>query len=72
MATMRAIRTRIKTVTSTQQITKAMKMVSVSKLRRTQAAMTAMRPFTEKSGEILETVLSGGSYDNRFWCPDRR
>lgn len=69
MATMRAIRTRIKTVTSTQQITKAMKMVSVSKLRRTQAAMTAMRPFTEKSGEILETVLSGGSYDNRFLVP---
>lgn len=69
MATMRAIRTRIKTVTNTQQITKAMKMVSVSKLRRTQAAMTAMRPFTEKSGEILDTVLSGGGYENRFLVP---
>lgn len=69
MATMRAIRTRIKTVTSTQQITKAMKMISVSKLRRTQAAMTAMRPFAEKSREILDTLLSGGGYENRFLTP---
>ena len=69
MATMRAIRSRIKTVTNTQQITKAMKMVSVSKLRRTQAAMTAMRPFTAKSREILDTLLTGGPYDNRFLVP---
>jgi F-type H+-transporting ATPase subunit gamma len=67
MATMRAIRSRIKTVSNTQQITKAMKMVSVSKLRRTQAAMTAMRPFTEKSRDILNTLTSGGGeYQNRF------
>jgi F-type H+-transporting ATPase subunit gamma len=69
MATIRAIRTHIKTVTNTQQITKAMKMVSVSKLRRTKAAMMAMRPFTEKSGEILDTLLSGGGYENRFLAP---
>ena len=47
MANMRAIRTRIKSVKNTQQITKAMKMVAVSKLRRTQAGMQAMRPFAE-------------------------
>lgn len=69
MATMRAIRSRIKTVTNTQQITKAMKMVSVSKLRRTQAAMTAMRPFAEKSREIMDTLLTGGPYENRFLTP---
>ncbi len=69
MATMRAIRTRIKTVTSTQQITKAMKMVSVSKLRRTQAAMTAMRPFAEKSREIMDSLLAGGTYENPFLVP---
>jgi F-type H+-transporting ATPase subunit gamma len=69
MPNMRAIRSRIKTVTNTQQITKAMKMVSVSKLRRTQAAMTAMRPFAEKSGEILASLLASGTYENRFLVP---
>lgn len=39
MANMRAIRTRIKSVKNTEQITKAMKMVAVSKLRRTQSSM---------------------------------
>jgi len=67
MATMRAIRSRIKSVSSTEQITKAMKMVSVSKLRRTQAALTAMRPFADKSQEILDTLLASGSnYENPF------
>lgn len=60
MANMRAIRTRIKSVKNTQQITKAMKMVAVSKLRKTQAAMEAMRPFAEKSREVLNTLLSSG------------
>lgn len=59
MAAMREIRAHIKNVKSTQKITKAMKMVSVSKLRRVQSAMEAMRPFTRKSGEIL-SVLFGG------------
>ena len=67
MANMRAIRTRIKSVKNTQQITKAMKMVAVSKLRRTQAGMMASRPFTEKSQEVMNTLLAGGSgLENRF------
>ena len=67
MANMRAIRTRIKSVKNTQQITKAMKMVAVSKLRRTQAGMQAMRPFAEKSQEVLDTLLASGSgNENRF------
>ena len=57
MANMRAIRTRIKSVKSTQQITKAMKMVAVSKLRRTQNSMQAMRPFAEKSQEVMNTQI---------------
>lgn len=61
MANMRAIRSRIKSVKNTQQITKAMKMVAVSKLRRTQSGMNAMRPFAEKSQELLDTLLTGGS-----------
>ena len=70
MANMRAIRTRIKSVKNTQQITKAMKMVAVSKLRKTQAGMQAMRPFAEKSQAVLNTLLSGGvSLENPFITP---
>lgn len=70
MANMRAIRTRIKSVQSTQQITKAMKMVAVSKLRRTQSGMAAIRLFAEKSQEILDTLLAGDvQYDNPFLTP---
>ncbi len=70
MANMRAIRTRIKSVKNTQQITKAMKMVAVSKLRRTQAGMQASRPFADKSQEIINTLLQSGSgSENRFIKP---
>lgn len=70
MANMRAIRTRIKSVKNTQQITKAMKMVAVSKLRKTQAGMQAMRPFAERSQDVLNTLLSGGaSLENPFIKP---
>lgn len=70
MANMRAIRTRIKSVQSTQQITKAMKMVAVSKLRRTQSGMAAIRLFAEKSQQILDTLLAGDAhYENPFLTP---
>ena len=72
MANMRAIRTRIKSVKNTEQITKAMKMVAVSKLRRTQNSMQAMRPFAEKSQEVMDTLLSGSSgLQNRFITPHK-
>ena len=72
MANMRAIRTRIKSVKNTEQITKAMKMVAVSKLRRTQSSMQAMRPFSEKSQEVMDTLLSASSgLDNRFIKPHK-
>ena len=73
MANMRAIRTRIKSVKSTQQITKAMKMVAVSKLRRTQNRMQAMRPFAEKSQEVMNTLLgSSAGLENRFITPHKQ
>ena len=73
MANMRAIRTRIKSVKSTQQITKAMKMVAVSKLRRTQNSMQAMRPFAEKSQEVMNTLLgSSAGLENRFITPRKQ
>ena len=57
MASLKEVRTRIRSVKSTQQITKAMKMVAASRLRRAQDAILQLRPFTEKLSEILQTVL---------------
>ncbi len=65
MANLRKIRTRIKSVQSTQQITKSMKMVAASKLRRTQAAFGDLRAFADKSCEILARV-SAGAEDNPY------
>lgn len=66
MATIRAIKNKIKSAKSTQQITKAMKMVSVSKFRKNQAAMTSLRPFAQKSREIMESLSAGGEHENRY------
>ena len=68
MANLRKIRTRIKSVQSTQQITKSMKMVAASKLRRTQTAFGDLRGFAEKSGEILSR-LGVGAEDNPYLTP---
>ncbi len=53
MANLKEVRIRITSVTSTQQITKAMKMVSAAKLKRAQDAVTAMRPYANKLKDIL-------------------
>ncbi len=60
---LKEVRNRIKSVTSTQQITKAMKMVSAAKLRRAQDAITQMRPYTEKLQEMLSNIVSSISSD---------
>lgn len=70
MANMRAIRNRIKSVESTRQITKSMKMVAASKLRKTQESGTTLRIFAERSGEMLSQLMaSGGEFENEFLCP---
>jgi F-type H+-transporting ATPase subunit gamma len=53
MATLRSIRKRIASVKNTQQITKAMKMVSAAKLRRAQEAITAARPYAFRMKEVV-------------------
>ena len=58
MANLKEVRIRIASVISTQQITKAMKMVSASKLRRAQNAITQMRPYAEKQNQMLSNILS--------------
>lgn len=55
---LKEVRERITSVISTQQITKAMKMVSASKLRRAQQAITAMRPYADRLNIILSNILS--------------
>ncbi len=57
------IRRRIRSVKSTQQITKAMKMVSAAKLRRAQEAMFAARPYARKMLEVLNDVAARASAD---------
>ncbi|HZW37363.1 MAG TPA: ATP synthase F1 subunit gamma [Candidatus Deferrimicrobiaceae bacterium] len=56
MANLRVIRKRIGSVKSTQQITKAMKMVSAAKLKRAQDAITAARPYARKVREVVQAV----------------
>lgn len=58
MANLKEVRERIKSVKNTQQITKAMKMVSASKLRRAQMAITQMRPYADKLNSMLKNILS--------------
>ena len=56
MATLKAIRKRISSVRNTQQITKAMKMVSAAKLRRAQESAIQARPYAEKMTELLKNL----------------
>lgn len=56
MASLKEVRNRIVSVNSTQQITKAMKMVSAAKLRRATDAITQMRPYSKKLTEMIATV----------------
>ena len=62
MANLKEVRLRIVSVTGTQQITKAMKMVSAAKLRKAQDAIVRMRPYANKLREILENL--SGSMDS--------
>ena len=55
---LKEVRERIRSVMNTQQITKAMKMVSAAKLRRAQQAIQQMRPYSEKLNGMLRNILS--------------
>lgn len=56
MANLKEIRNRIASVSSTMQITSAMKMVSAAKLKKAQDAITAMRPYSEKLTELIQNL----------------
>ncbi len=66
MASLKEVKTRISSVISTQQITKAMKMVAAAKLRKSQDRIIQMRPFAKKMTGILQN-LSSGNTDGDNW-----
>ncbi len=66
MASLKEVKTRISSVTSTQQITKAMKMVAAAKLRKSQDRIIQMRPFAQKMTAIVQN-LSSGNNDGDTW-----
>jgi F-type H+-transporting ATPase subunit gamma len=59
MASLKEVKSRISSVSSTQQITKAMKMVAAAKLRKAQDHIIQMRPYSKKLSGILQNVSSG-------------
>jgi F-type H+-transporting ATPase subunit gamma len=69
---LKEVRLRIQSVTSTQQITKAMKMVSAAKLRRAQDAILQMRPYTQKMQEMLGNIVSSLSGDMHLPLAEER
>jgi F-type H+-transporting ATPase subunit gamma len=60
---LKEVRNRIKSIQNTQQITKAMKMVSAAKLRRAQDAIIQMRPYAQKLQEVLSNIVSSSDGD---------
>jgi len=69
---LKEVRNRIKSVQSTQQITKAMKMVSAAKLRRAQDAIIQMRPYASKLQEMLSNIVSNTEGGNNMSLAEER
>ena len=63
MANLKEIRNRIGSVSSTMQITSAMKMVSAAKLKKAQDSIIAMRPYSIKLTELIQSLTSSNSLD---------
>lgn len=71
MANLKEIRNRIASVDSTMQITSAMKMVSAAKLKRAQDAVTQMRPYADKLGEILSNLSASIDMSENMYASDK-
>jgi len=72
MANLKEIRNRIASVSSTMQITSAMKMVSAAKLKKAQDAITAMRPYSDKLTELLQSLSASLDGDSGSKFSDNR
>ncbi len=64
MANLKEIRGRISSISSTMQITSAMKMVSAAKLKKAQDAIVMLRPYSEKLQQIIENVSAASDADS--------
>ncbi|WP_039053472.1 ATP synthase F1 subunit gamma [Sphingobacterium sp. T2] len=71
MANLKEVRNRITSVTSTQQITKAMKMVSAAKLKRATNAIIQLRPYANKLRDILAQVSASVEGNDSPYTQDR-
>ncbi len=73
MPNLKEVKNRITSVISTQQITKAMKMVAAAKLRKAQDSITQMRPYADRLNKILKNVSAGveGSEDGNPYSKER-
>src|SRR5262245_8344357 len=71
MPSLKEVKTRISSVISTQQITKAMKMVAAAKLRKSQDRILQMRPFAQKMTAILQSLSSGGNDGDNWYAKAR-
>ncbi|HTH58013.1 MAG TPA: ATP synthase F1 subunit gamma [Cyclobacteriaceae bacterium] len=71
MPSLKEVKSRITSVVSTQQITKAMKMVAAAKLRKSQERIMQMRPFAQKLNGLLQNLSAAGS-DGPTWYSTAR
>ena len=72
MTNLHKIRARIRSVNSTQQITRTMKMIAVSKLRKTQTSLAGVRLFADKSQAVLNALLAGdANFEHPYLTPRR-
>jgi len=69
---LKEVRNRIKSVQNTQQITKAMKMVSAAKLRKAQDTIIQMRPYAKKLQEVLSNIVSSSEGDSPIKLAETR
>ena len=69
MANLKEIRNRISSVSSTMQITSAMKMVSAAKLKKAQDAIIAMRPYSDKLTQMLVDLSTSIDFENIYLKP---
>ncbi len=72
MANLKEVRIRITSITSTQQITKAMKLVSATKLRKAQNAIVQMRPYAAKLNAVLGNLSESVDVDSLKVYFDKR
>lgn len=72
MANLKEIRIRIGSVSSTMQITSAMKMVSAAKLKKAQDAINAMRPYSNKLSELMQSFSGSGGSGNKSFNEKRK